>query len=68
MNVKEMKDILNRYNDDFEVEFRLNKLVSIVELEKRQWKMPYDTTETLYEFGDVSYSDKVIQFDIYEVE
>ena len=68
MNVKEMKDILNRYNDDFEVEFRLNKLVSIVELEKRHWKMPYDTSETLYEFGDVSYSDKVIQFDIYEVE
>lgn len=64
MKVKELKNILSKYDDDFEVEVNLFTNVSPEELHKRTYKYPVDIDKCAFEFQDVSYSEKTLAFSV----
>lgn len=62
MNVGTLRKVLDKVSDDFEVDVTAVKEVSDEELANRSYKLPYDYLDGIFDFNDISYSEKTISF------
>ena len=61
MKVKELKQFLDRLDDDFELVLNASKRIPDSILEKMSYPYPIETTHFEITTGDVGYSDKIAQ-------
>lgn len=64
MKVKEMKEFLNRVDDDFEITISLIDEIPEIILKDSAYPYPYNYLKTNFEFDDISYSEKNINFSV----
>lgn len=65
MKVKELKEILSRVSDDFNLVIRTVEEVPLLELQKMSYPYPYNYENfTNISLGDIGHSDKVIVLDV----
>jgi hypothetical protein len=60
MKVKELKEILSKVDDDFEVDLTVRVLLNPNEF-SGSYQYPYDYRKAQLEFWDVGFSDKIIK-------
>jgi len=61
MKVKELKQFLNRLDDDFNVELLGKKAIPQEQLDKMSYPFPYDRYRFELTTGDIGYSSKIAQ-------
>ena len=61
MKVKELKQFLNKLDDDFEIELNARKEIPEEKLKQMSYPYPYDRFKFEMELGDIGYSSKIAQ-------
>jgi hypothetical protein len=61
MKVKELKQFLDRLDDDFDIKLLGKKAIPQEQLDKMSYTFPYDRFEFELETGDIGYSSKIAQ-------
>lgn len=62
--VGELKELLNKLDDDFKLRIMLCENVDGAELANMRYPYPHKYTDLQLEFGDVSYSDRELRLDV----
>ena len=66
--VGDLKKVLSSFDDDFILDVAMMKRLPIEEILKSKYPYPYYSTDATLEYHDVSWSDKLVCFGVYENE